>query len=48
MPALFNFDVRTVTQSDIALLKKIFDDPWMEGEMMTRHLGIAAESNFCL
>lgn len=48
MPSLLNFDVKTVTKKDIQLVKKIMDDPWMQNEMTTRHLGIAAESNFGL
>lgn len=45
---MFNFDIRTVTNDDVALVRKLMNDPWMQEEMRTRHLGIAAESNFCL
>ena len=48
MTSLTNFDIRTVTKNDINLVKRILDDPWMENAMRTRHLGIAAESYFCL
>ena len=37
-----------MTKEDVALVRKIMDDPWMQNEMRTRHLGIAAESYFCL
>jgi len=45
---LCSFDIRRVTKEDIALVHKIMDDNFMQDEMTTRHLGIAAESNFCL
>jgi len=45
---LSQFDISKVTKDDIALVHKIMEDDFMQGEMTTRHLGIAAESNFCL
>lgn len=37
-----------VKQADIAIVERILDCRYMQAEMTTRHLGIAAESNFSL
>jgi len=45
---LHNFDIRLVTPEQIKIVRSILNDGWMQQEMTTRHLGIAAESNFSL
>jgi len=47
LAGLIDFDISTVSDEDYTLVKKILNDPWMQDEMRTRHLGIAQESYFC-